>query len=349
MAYNPLNPNGQASMAGSQPVVIASNQSPVSVLATIAGTPSISGTVNIGTIPGSVVAFQGTNPWVMTGSVQGSFSPSGNQSVSGTVGASVIGTVPVVQSGLQITSVVSSIPSSVLVGASIFGQLPAGTAPLGSVATLQGTNPWIITGSVQGAFSPSGNQSVSGTVGASIIGAPPVTQGGTWIASVFGNVSVLGTVPVTQSGTWVPSAMSYLVRNDTLASTLGADGTYGPAMRDSVGRAVIKPFSSEDGTIIRYVGSVVSTSVTLIKASAIGKKNYITDFWISNTGATTTLVTFQGGDTSVVGYGMGPTGAGESSPGIAIPLVTTVSQDLAFKANTATSVLYLTVNGYQAP
>src|SRR4051812_27609494 len=62
------------------------------------GASSISGTVDIGTIPGSVVAFQG---------------------------------------GVYRTSIVSTVPSSVLVGASIFGQLPAGTAPLGSVAVLQ--------------------------------------------------------------------------------------------------------------------------------------------------------------------------------------------------------------------
>lgn len=130
MAYNPLNPNGQASMAASQPVVIASNQSPVSVLATIFGSPSVSGTVGaqlsstnasvLTVIPGSVAAViiggsiaasftppanqsvsgtvttnQGTSPWIITGSVQGSFSPSGNQSVSGTVGASIIGLTPV--------------------------------------------------------------------------------------------------------------------------------------------------------------------------------------------------------------------------------------------------------------
>lgn len=97
-------------------------------------------------------------------------------STSGTVNVSVLGTVPVTQSGTWRTSVISATPSSMLVGASILGQLPAGTAVLGSIMTLQGTNPWIITGSVQAAVSgsvfavPTGNQSVSGDVGSSIIG-----------------------------------------------------------------------------------------------------------------------------------------------------------------------------------
>ena len=57
----------------------------------ILGIPSISGTVNIGTIPGSVVAFQGgTVITSVTGTV--ALSPS-------VFGASVIGTIPVVQSG----------------------------------------------------------------------------------------------------------------------------------------------------------------------------------------------------------------------------------------------------------
>jgi len=186
-----------------------------------------------------------------------------------------------------------------------------------------------------------------------------VQQGGTWIASVFGNVSVIGTVPVTQSGAWttsvvgtvtanIGSVIDYVTRNDTLSSIAGADLTSRPAMSDAIGRLVIKPFASEDSTIISYTGSVVSTSVTLIQASAVGKKSYITDFWVANTGAATTLVTFQDGSTSVVGYTIAPTTGGSNSPGIAIPLKTAVSQDLTFKATTATSVLYLTVKGYQA-
>ena len=53
MAYNPQNPNGQATSANSSPVVIASNQSAVAVSGTVAisGTTAVSGTVtaNAGT------------------------------------------------------------------------------------------------------------------------------------------------------------------------------------------------------------------------------------------------------------------------------------------------------------
>ncbi len=46
---------------------------------------------------------------------------------------------------------------------------------------------------------------------------------------------------------------------------------------------------------------------------------------------------------------MAPAGGGESSPGIAIPLKTAISQDLVFTPLSASSVIYLTVKGYQAP
>lgn len=121
-------------------------------------------------------------------------SPVANQSISGTVNinpASVqvlnpVSILATTQSGTRITSLVSTIPSSVIVGASIFGQLPAGTAPLGSVATLQGTNPWVVVGSVYGSGSTVAFQGgtritslvstvpSSVIVGASIFGLPPV-------------------------------------------------------------------------------------------------------------------------------------------------------------------------------
>lgn len=169
---------------------------------------SVSGAVSISNFPttqnvsGSVVATQGTTPWIITGSVQGVFAGVANQSVSGTVGSSIIGTVPVTQSGTNITSLVSTVPSSVIVGASIFGTAPvtqAGTwiasvfgtvSVIGTVPVTQSTSPWIITGSVQASITPAANQSVSGTVGASIIGTVPVTISGAIQSSVQGVVQV---------------------------------------------------------------------------------------------------------------------------------------------------------------
>lgn len=111
---------------------------------------------------GSVAAYQGASPW------------------------NIAGSVAAFQAGTRITSLVSTIPSSVIVGSSIFGQLPAGTAPIGSVATLQGTNPWFV-------------QPTSGSVISN--------QGGAWSTSVMTNVitsiatagAVMGSVAALQA------------------------------------------------------------------------------------------------------------------------------------------------------
>lgn len=179
---------------------------------------SVSGTVNVGNLPttqnvsGSVVGFQGTSPWIITGSVQASVSPAANQSVSGTVQTDVRGSV-----------------ATVIIGGSIAASFtpPANQSVSGTVTANQGTNPWIITGSVQGSFSPSGNQSVSGTVGASIIGTVPATQSGTWSTSVMTNVitsiatagQVMGSVAALQAtNPWnvAGSVAAFIVGNSSV-------------------------------------------------------------------------------------------------------------------------------------
>lgn len=201
-----------------------------------------------GQVMGSVAALQGTNPWNMAGSVAA------------------------FQAGTRTTSLVSTVPSSVIVGASLFGQLPTGTAVLGSVAALQGTNPWNMAGSVA----------------------------------------------------------AFL--NSTNASVI----------------TVVKPYSTS-GTEFTAVGSIVSTSVTLLAASVSGKKHYITDFFFANSGSANPVITFQDGSTSIIGYTIVPTLGGSNAPGITTPLRSSVTgQDLAFKPSSASSILFYTVKGYIA-
>ena len=270
-----------------------------------------------------------TTPLPIVGSVSGSVGIVGNPSISGTVNTLPLGTI--------VTSLVSTIPSSVIVGTSIFGQLPAGTAPLGSVAVLQGTNPWIQT------FS---NSSILAVPIGSVI---TVLQSSS-IITLQQAQSIVGTYSEDTGHTTADKGIFILgVRNDAIASFVSANLEYTPKAVDSAGRTLIKPFSPEDGTIISYTGSVVSGSVTQIAASAIGMRNYITDFWVANTGSVSTLITFQDGSTSILGRTIAPAGGGSNSPGIAIPFKTAPSQDLAFLAGTSTSVLYMTVKGYQAP
>lgn len=341
MAYDPFQPVGQQVMASSQGVVIASNQSPVSVAGTVIVTAlqgaSVSGQVG-SSIIGAVPVTQSTNPWIITGSVQASLTPAANQSVSGTVGASVIGLTPVSVSNFPTTQNVS-----------------------GSVVGFQGTSPWIITGSVQASLTPAANQSVSGTVGASIIGQLPAgtatigsitalqgTNPYIITGSIQGGFSVVGTVPVSQTGQWIPSAIGYATRNDNISSFLGGNLTFTPVASDSSGRYLTKPFAADESRL-DAISSTVSTSVAALFASVVGLRNYVTDIFVANTGSVATLITFKDGSTSILGYTIAPAGGGSNIIGMNMPMRTAPAQDFVYQPAIASSVLYITAKGYKAP
>lgn len=256
--------------------------------------------LNSANVVGSVATLQGTNPWIVTGSVQGF--PT-NQNVSGSVLA------------------YQSLPSSMLAGASIFGQLPAGTAVLGSVTTLQGTNPWNIS-SIYGNISGSVLSQQLGTVISSVVNSTPSSL----LTGIHGH------------------------RNDAVASYLGADLSWRPIATDSAGRITTKPFAAEESRIEGYASTVNVSVTTLVAAAGAGLRNYITDVWLANTGAATTLVTFRsGGGTSVLGYTIAPTASGSNLPGLITPMRTLANETFDFQASTGTSVLYATVKGFKAP
>lgn len=206
--------------------VIDAYGSVISIQSSIFGSDhrQIVGASILGTVP---VSFSGAP------SISGSLGPSSvwvinpNQSVSGTVIVNN-GSVVQFQGGLQIHSVISSNPSSMLTGSSIFGQLPAGTAVLGSIATLQGTNPWITSPA-------SGSVAVNGSVVAFQGGSP-------WVfGHTSGSIAVNGSVVAFQGGApW-------------------ANTNVGSIISLNIGSIITK---SQDSSIIAVpTGSVITTQI----------------------------------------------------------------------------------------
>ena len=185
----------------------------------------------------------------------------------------------------------------------------------------QGTNPWVVG-------------SVLANVGGSVLSQ----QLGTRITSVIGSI---------------PSSLLTGVhghRNDTVASYLGGDLSWRPIATDSAGRIVTKPFSPEASRIEGYASTVNLNANSIIAAAGAGLRNYITDIWVANTGAATTLVTFlSGGGLSVLGYTIAPTASGSNLPGLVTPIRTLANETFDFQASTGTSVLYATCKGFIAP
>lgn len=309
---------------------------------------SVSGEVSVSNFPtnqnvsGSVVAFQGTAEWTIKSSITGGIFPvSGsvaatitntnlnvggsvaawlqstnasvitvgtaapNQSVSGEVSISnfpvnqnVSGSVVTFEAGTRITSLVSTVPSSVIVGASIFGLPPVNVVNTnlnvgGSVVAFQGAG-W------------------SGSVAATITNT---------------NVNVGGSVVAYQGGTRITS-----ISGIPQASIHGAV-TFLPA-------SVVSGHGSVNG----------AASVQILAAPGTGLYNYVTDFLLSNTGATTTLVSFTDGDGSVIGKSIAPTGGGAVATSLSTPMKTMQSNKVVnILAATATSVLHAWIGGYKAP
>ena len=236
-------------------------------------------------------------------------------------GANVIGSVTTLQ-GTNPWVTRSSVSGTVDV--SVIGMLPGGTNVLGSVATLQGTSPWNIAGSVL---------AVQGTWSGSILSQ----QLGTRIGSVVNSI---------------PSSLLTGVhghRNDAVASYLGADLSWRPIATDSAGRTLVRPFAAEESRVEGYVALTSTSLTTLVAAGGAGIKNYITDLWFANTGATTTLVTLSDSAGSILGYTIAPTVSGSNLPGLVTPIRTGANAAFNIQAGSNTSTLYATVKGFKGP
>ena len=325
-------------------VVNSDGSAQVSVVGTITTTASGEGSIIavlktssiIGVVTGSVVAI-----------------PTGNQSVSGTVGSSIVGWVPIQASN---TSIISYIQNS--------------------VATV------IIGGSVAATFTPPANQSVSGTVGASVIGTVPVTQVtipwattavGSIISTNIGSVitvwkdssvlavpvgsvitvfgqspSIVGTYAEdTAHATGDKGLFALQVRNDTMSSITSADGDYSPIASGPVGETI-----TANAPITKWIRGtadlrvVLGASVTAIAAQGASIFTYITGVQVVNFGPSSVIVTLAGGLGSILGYTIAPAGGGSN---IYYPNALKTGENSAFTASiNGTASVLVSAQGFIA-
>lgn len=216
MAYNPNLPAGQATMANSAPVVIASNQAPFPV--GITGIVGVTGP--IGVIQGSsfiVTANQGTSPWVVSGVI-------GN---TGAIG--ITGPVSVTQGSSWIVNASPGASWSVFQGASwsFFG---AG----GSMGVLG-------FGGTMSMFGAGGTFSVVGFGGTMAVGGTMTVVGpGANAAAVVGNpVRIAGSdgtntrnILTDASGRLTPLIGFVSTSNSRANASLGSGATFNGTFED---------------------------------------------------------------------------------------------------------------------
>lgn len=332
--------------------------------------------------PQSVAVLQGTNPWVVgNSSVQVNNIVTGQSSVYLIPGVGVLGSVAALQgtnpwvvqltSGSVITTggnssvqIVGAIPPASVSGVGLFNVNHTGNGSIlanlqnSSVATLQGTNPWIVQLTSGSVITTGGNSSVMLTAGINTIGSVAVLQGtNPW--QITGVTSMVGGFVRTEDNAHASGDLGLFiltVRNDTVASFVSANQDYAPLGVDSAGRVVVKPFAPTESSVVSH-GSIITAgtasgaaSVRLMAAPGAGLRNYITDFLISNTGAATTLITFIDDDSSVLGKTIAPAGGGSNGVGLATPISNvSANQSIGMIIATASSVVHATVGGYKAP
>lgn len=322
----------------------------------------------------SVVTFQ-NDPTKLVGTMS---------VVGGTVGTSVIGLTPVGLNvdGSPVTTanpVPIQPPSSGFLPVSVVGgtigvsnfpttqNVSGSVAATGSITALQGTNPWVVTtgnssvmvyhvGSV--ATRPiTGVSSVQLMAGTNNAGSITAIQGtNPWITTIQAN-SVAGTYAEDSAHADGQRGLFTIgVRNDAVASFVSANGDYTPFGVDSSGRTIVKPFAGNEASVWATASAVSGgtgsgvASVVVFPAAGAGLKNYITDFMISNTGATTTLVTFIDNDNSVLGKTIAPTGGGSNAIGLNMPIVNVSANNrIGMIISNSSSVVHLWAGGYKAP
>lgn len=231
--------------------------------------------------------------------------------------------------------------------------------------------PVIIGGSVLTVGTAAPNQSVSGTIGASIIGLTPVAVVN--IPSISGQVgaSIIGTVPVVQSGTVISSISGNLfvqaasisgayaedsassnadiglfvlgVRNDTLSSLVSADGDYTGIATGPSGELI-----TANAPLTKWVqgqGSIFSGVIQpIIPAQGASIFSYITAIQVVNASANNAYLTLFGAASSIIGYTVAPANGGSN---IVMPNGLKTSPNAAFSASVSgVASVFLTAQGF---
>lgn len=314
--------------------------------------------LNGGNVIGSVATLQGTTPWIISsvygnisGSIAGTYSNSNvastvtgvammfKQNISTSIMTEVSPTFPL---PITVTGTVPAQSVSGTVGASIVGQLPAGTAMIGSVVAYQGVIPWNIS-SVYGNVSGSVVAFQGGTQTTSIVGGASVFQTGTWKASVASNYATGAASIVSAIGDLVLGA-----RNDTLASIFAtANAQYSPFTTGSWGDQIISFAPSSVWT--SGIASCFTGVEQPVIVSVLGRRVNVTGVQLANASANNVYMTFYGAGIgsvtgSIIGYSVVPANGG-SNINYPVPLQTANNSGFSASVSGVASV-FISAQGF---
>lgn len=247
-------------------------------------------------------------------------------SVSGTVGSSIIGTVPVTQAGaFFISGSIATVGGSSAANQSVSGTIGASIIGLVPVAIISGGT---------------GGGSVSGTVGASIIGLPPVNVVGT--PSISGTVNIGsvtgGSIPITISSLAVAGGLLNVAVQQTVNSGVSVIG------------AVPVTLYTTPGSIVSGVTSVITgTASVLVLAAPTGvQRNYVTQILVTNGSSTSTFVDIVDNG-QIIYSGLAAASGGGFSASFPVPLRQPTSALGLYVLTPTQASVVVSASGYIAP
>jgi hypothetical protein len=231
----------------------------------------------------------------------------------------------------------ASVMTNVITSIATAGQV------MGSVATLQGTNPWNVAGSVA-AFVVGSASLITVWKDSSILSVPV----GSTIAVLQG-ASIVGTYAEDAAHATGDKGLAvWGVRNDTLASVTSADGDYSPHIVGPVGELIVanSPITKwVQGTASMLGGTpVTGGSVAVIAAQGASVFTYITGIQVMNASANNVWLRFDGATSSIVGFTVVPANGGSN---IVLPNAWKTNANAAFTASiSGVASVYLSAQGF---
>ncbi len=273
----------------------------------VSGAINVSGSVLLGSSNASVitVAQNSSTIAIVTGSVVAI--PIGNQSVSGTIDASILGWVPIQPSNTSIitrwadSSVIARVTGSVVT-------IPSGNQSISGAINISGS---VLLGSSNASIiSYLQSSSIIAINAGSVIAVPT----GSTIA-ILQAPSIVGTYAEDAAHATADKGIFVLqVRNDLMSSVTSADGDYSPIAGGPIGETITanSPITKwVQGTADLRGAATLGASAIAIATGGSSVFTYITGVQVANMGSASVLVTFASGG-SILGYTIAPAGGGSN-------------------------------------
>jgi len=280
MAYNPNNANGQAVMAASAPVVIASNQTSIPVAATLeAETTKVIGTVNIAA--GQTIGIT-ANSSVNNAQINGVTPLMGN----GTTGTG----------SQRVTIASDNTPFAVKTDQTTHGTtdlVAADNVKINGEALLAGNGTTgtgsqrVTIASDNTPFAVKTDQTTHGTT--DLVAADVTKIGGTAIVTGGTNGSqAIGGIQAHDAADSGNNPVKIGARAVSSEPTAVSTGDIANMLTDLVGKLIVLPYANPENFVSGAITTAMTgtTSTSLVAAPAAGLRNYITTIIVSNAHAT---------------------------------------------------------------